>query len=83
MVGGDGEYTASGTYETVTGDELGMTWAWSHEPASVSNINVKLHAEGDGCRMVFKHTGLMHQEDMDRHQEGWGGCLAMLQAVLA
>lgn len=83
MVGEDGEYTASGNYETVTDDELGMTWCWSHEPASVSNINVKFLAEGDGCRMVFKHMNLMDKEDMDRHADGWERCLVKLEAIFA
>jgi uncharacterized protein YndB with AHSA1/START domain len=83
MVGEDGEYTASGTYETVTDDELGMTWAWSHEPASISKITVQFHTDGDGCRMVFKHHGFASKEAADHHLEGWEGCLAKLQAVLA
>lgn len=82
MVGDDGEYTASGTYETVTDDEIGMTWSWSHDPANISNITVQFHPDGDGCRMVFKHHGFTTKEEADHHLEGWEGCLAKLPGVV-
>jgi uncharacterized protein YndB with AHSA1/START domain len=75
--GGGGEYTVIDPP-----DRLAFTWIWDREPHETL-IEIEFE-ESDGVTEVrFTHTGLLDEEALRSHEEGWGKCFDNLELTLA
>ena len=75
--GGGGEYTVIDPP-----DRLAFTWVWDREPHETL-IEIEFE-ETDGVTEVrFTHTGLLDEEALRSHEEGWSKCFANLELTLA
>jgi uncharacterized protein YndB with AHSA1/START domain len=77
--------TCHGTYtEVAPGRRLAFTWTWKGQEADLDTLcTLELARVPGGTRLTFTHSGFPGAEALARHQEGWEGCFAKLDAVLA
>lgn len=76
----DGEtYSPSGVYELVRPhDKLIFSWKWA-DSEIITRVTVELRAiNGSETELTLTHEGFPDAGMRDRHDEGWGGCLARL-----
>lgn len=81
MHGSDGAtHTVTGTFTAVVPHKkLAMTWSWEDtEDGVTSNVTVQFAASGDGTELQILHEGLPDQDSVEKHTQGWEGCLANL-----
>ena len=80
----DGEqHDVSGVYrEVAPGRKLVYTWAWKSTPERESLVTVELRAAGGGTELTLRHEQFADEEARDKHQHGWTGCLARLEAFV-
>ena len=77
------EHNVGGVYREVRPDEkLVFTWAWRSTPERESLVTVHLKADGDHTIMTFTHEQFFDEPARDRHEHGWTGSFAMLEAHL-
>ena len=78
----DGEtFTTSGSYREMVPDQrLVFTWQWEDSDLQTL-VTVELTARDGGTDLSLIHEGFPDQEMQDKHEEGWNGCLAGLDAV--
>jgi len=84
MQNADGEtHSPSGAYEEIIPDEkLVFTWKWQDSDL-VTRVTIILTELGaERTELILRHEGFPAEEIRDRHDEGWTGCLANLEAVL-
>jgi uncharacterized protein YndB with AHSA1/START domain len=79
-------FRLSGVYRQVQPPEkLVYTWRWGdwapHEPDSL--VTVEFHDRGGSTEVVLTHEALPTPQRLERHREGWGGCLDHLARHLA
>jgi uncharacterized protein YndB with AHSA1/START domain len=75
--GGGGEYTVIDPP-----NRLAFTWVWDREPHETL-IEIEFE-ESDGVTEVrFTHSGLLDEEALRSHEEGWGKCFDNLERTLA
>ena len=81
----DGEvHDVSGVYrEIVPNKKLVYTWAWKSTPERQSVVTIELRAAGSGTEFTLRHEQFADEEARDKHQQGWTGCLARLEKIVA
>jgi uncharacterized protein YndB with AHSA1/START domain len=79
MVQQDGHvHATSGQFvEVDEPNRLSFTWLWDGG-ASESLVDIAFTEEGGGTSVVITHTRLSSPEDVERHSQGWIGCLNSL-----
>lgn len=78
----DGVHTVAGRFVEVTQERrIVMSWGWEGSDAPVSQVTVSFAAHGDGTRVDILHEGLVTEESIAAHREGWEGCLDKLPAT--
>lgn len=84
FMGSDGEeHDVRGVYRQVVPDEkLVFTWAWRTTPERESLVTVTLKPDGDGTLLTLMHEKFFDDAARDRHEHGWAGALANLEAHL-
>lgn len=78
----DAEYGGGGRYTVIDPpNRLAFTWVWDREPHETL-IEIEFE-ETDGVTEVrFTHTGLLDEEALRSHEEGWGKCFDNLEQAL-
>ena len=81
----DGEmHNVSGVYrEVVPNSRLVYTWAWKTTPERESLVTIGLRAVDGGTELTLTHEQFFDAEARDRHNQGWQGCLARLEKLVA
>lgn len=79
-------FRLSGVFEVVKPPErLVYTWRWGgwgdEEPDS--RVGVEFHARGEATEVVLTHERLVGPGKVEKHTEGWSGCLDRLDRWLA
>ncbi|MCY4431220.1 MAG: SRPBCC domain-containing protein [Rhodospirillales bacterium] len=85
MRGPDGEqHLTRGVYrEAIPNRRLVHTWQWEGSDVE-SLVTVEFEAESaQTTHLTLTHSRFADAESRDRHEGGWGGCLAKLTARLA
>ena len=85
MRGANGErHVTRGVYrEVVPNRRLVHTWRWEGSDVE-SLVTVELEPAPEGAtRLTLTHARFADAEARDRHEEGWTGCLAKLEALYA
>jgi uncharacterized protein YndB with AHSA1/START domain len=65
----------------VPNHKLVFSWAWRTMPERESQVTITIKPDGDGALLTLFHEQLF-DEERDRHEHGWTGCLAKLEAFL-
>lgn len=78
----DAEYGGGGHYTEVDPPRrLAFTWVWDSEPHETL-IEIDFE-EADGATTVrFTHSGLLDEEMLRSHEDGWSKCFANLERTL-
>lgn len=81
----DGEmHNVGGVYrEVVPNSKLVYTWAWKTTPERESLVTIGLRAVDGGTELTLTHEQFFDAEARDRHNQGWQGCLARLEKLVA
>ena len=85
MRGADGEnHITSGVYrDVVPNRRLVHTWRWEGSDVE-SLVTVEFEPDSAGrTRLTLTHSRFGQAEARDRHERGWTGCLAKLEALFA
>lgn len=85
MRGAEGEkHVTRGVYrEVVPNRRLVHTWQWEDSDVE-SLVTVELEPASAGTtRLTLTHARFAEAEARDRHEQGWAGCLAKLEALYA
>ena len=79
----DAEYGGGGEYTVVDPPtRLAFTWVWDDE-SHESLIEIDFEEVGDETEVRFTHSGLLDEETVRSHEDGWGKCFANLERTLA
>jgi uncharacterized protein YndB with AHSA1/START domain len=78
-------HTLWGTYKEVKPPEkLVFTWRWQREDAPPETlVTVEFHDLGPSTEICITHSNFTNDEDRNKHNEGWTGCLGQLAKYLA
>ncbi len=81
----DGEHhDVGGTYREIQPNrKLVFSWAWKSTPEHESLVTVELRAIDTGTEMTLTHEAFRDEAARDHHAQGWEGCLAKLEGVIA
>lgn len=78
------QHDVSGVYrEVIPNRKLVFTWAWKSTPERESLVTVDIKPDGAGSLMTLTHEQFFDEEARDRHNQGWEGALAKMEAYLA
>ena len=85
MVAPDGkEHDVSGVYlEVIPNRKLVFTWVGKETSERETLVTVTLRPSGSGTELELKHEHFLDTTDRDSHQEGWSGCLTVLEHFLS
>jgi uncharacterized protein YndB with AHSA1/START domain len=85
MVAPDGkEHHVSGVYlEVIPNRKLVFTWVGKETSETETLVTVTLRPSGSGTELELKHEHFSDTKDRDSHQEGWSGCLTVLEHFLS
>ena len=79
-----GTHTVGGRFRAVEPERrLVMSWAWEGDEDGESTVTVTLQPHADGTELRIVHEGLPDEDTAAKHNEGWNGCLAKLDGVVA
>ena len=79
----DAEYGGGGEYTVVDPPtRLAFTWVWDDE-SHESLIEIDFEEVGGETEVRFTHSGLLDEETVRSHEDGWGKCFANLERTLA
>lgn len=69
-------YSPSGSYETVVPNrKLVFSWKWA-DSELVTRVTIELREiDENQTELTLTHEGFPAREILDRHNEGWEGCL--------
>lgn len=81
----DGEYhRVGGVYrECSPPARLVFTWAWESTPERESLVTVEFKDLGKSTEVILTHERFADEEARDKHEQGWNGCIARLERLLA
>ncbi|RMB01795.1 SRPBCC family protein [Eilatimonas milleporae] len=85
MRGQEGTYILVGRFIAVEPDHrLVFSWAWETDgvPGHESEVTLTFDDNGPQTRMTLVHSGLPDTDAVEKHTEGWAGCLDRLTAFL-
>ena len=78
------EHNVSGVYlEVIPNRKLVFTWVGKATSERETLVTVTLRPSGSGTELELKHEHFLDTDDRDSHQEGWSGCLTILEHYLA
>jgi uncharacterized protein YndB with AHSA1/START domain len=79
----DVEYGGRGQYTEIDPPRrLAFTWGWDNDPRETL-IELDL-SESDGSTVVsFTHSGLVNEQMVREHEDGWGTCFENLARTLS
>ena len=79
----DVEYGGRGQYTEIDPPRrLAFTWVWDNDPRETL-IELDL-SESDGSTVVsFTHSGLLNEQMVREHEDGWGTCFENLARTLS
>lgn len=78
----DNSHTVGGRFVEIADEKrIVMSWGWEDSDAPASQVTVSFAAHGDGTRVDILHEGLVTDESVAAHREGWDGCLDKLSAM--
>ena len=78
------EHRVGGVYrEIVPGKKLSFTWAWESTPENESLVTIELRKNGTGTELKLAHTKFATDQAREMHNQGWNGCLAKLERLMA
>ena len=78
------EHRVGGIYrEIVPGKKLSFTWAWESTPENESLVTIELRKNGTGTELTLTHVKFATDQARDMHNQGWSGCLAKLERLMA
>ena len=81
--GGENHVTRGVYREVVPNRRLVHTWGWEGSDVE-SLVTVTFEPEStDTTRLTLTHSRFAEAEARDRHEHGWAGCLAKLEALYA
>ena len=63
--------------------KLAFTWAWEDSPEHETLVSIILRKTSAGTEMKLVHTKFATDQSRDRHNQGWTGCIAKLERLLA
>ena len=79
----DAEYGGGGQYTVIDPpSRLAFTWTWDREPHETL-IEIEFEQTGDVTEVRFTHSGLLDEEALRSHEEGWSNCFDNLERTLA
>lgn len=76
-------YIAVGEYKEIEKNKkIVMTWRWENWPDDQpdSVLSIELASKDGGTELTLKHEQLESDDSVQKHTEGWTGCLARLEA---
>lgn len=81
----DGEHpTTSGVFqEVVAHTRIAFTWQWEGSDVETLVTVVLRALDGDRTELTLTHERFRDDEMRDKHNQGWTGCLAKLEARFA
>jgi len=78
------QHDVSGVYrEVIRNQKLVFTWAWKSTPERESLVTVEIKPDGMGSIMTLTHEQFFDGEARDRHNKGWEGAMAKMEAYFA
>ena len=78
------QHDVSGVYrEVIPNRKLVFTWAWKSTPERESLVTVDIKPDGAGSLMTLTHEQFFDEEARNRHNQGWEGAIAKMEAYLA
>jgi uncharacterized protein YndB with AHSA1/START domain len=81
-----GEMTAKGVITALRRPEhLAYTWLWEEDDAAdehATSVRIDFIDRGNQTELIFVHDGFVSAESRDRHELGWSGAFAKIEAVL-
>ena len=78
------EHRVGGVYrEIVPGKKLSFTWASESSPEIETLVTVELRQNGAGTELTLTHVKFATDQARDMHNQGWTGCLAKLERLMA
>ena len=83
--GDDGILIVIGEYKQINPPErLVFTWRWetpeADEPETL--VTVEFNERSNGTEVVITHELFADRESLDKHREGWAGCLNQLGRLI-
>lgn len=83
MVADGDEHNVGGVYREIAANEkIVFTWAWRSTPERESLVTVTVKPDGTGSLMTLHHEQFFDEAARDRHNQGWTGTIARLEAYL-
>ena len=86
MSEGDGDcafHTTGGVYrEVIPNQRLVFTWQWEGSDLETLVTLEFKSLSANETELTLIHEGFDSEETRDKHRQGWGGCLAKLEAFL-
>lgn len=81
----DGEYhRVGGVYREYSPPaRLVFTWVWESTPERESLVTVEFKDLGKSTEVILTHERFADEEARDKHEQGWNGCIARLERLLA
>jgi uncharacterized protein YndB with AHSA1/START domain len=74
-------FITSGTYkEIVANEKLVFSWGWEGDDRYESVVTILLNDSEGGTELTLIHERLRNTESVEKHTQGWTGCLANLAA---
>ena len=78
------EHKVGGVYRTFDPPrKLAFTWAWEGSSDPETLVTIELREIEGGTELTLTHTKFGTESARDHHNQGWAGCLAKLERLLA
>ncbi len=75
-------HIVGGKYQKVIANQaLEFTWQWEGNPIATKVALVFKALSDNTAQLQLTHTEFANQEDCDKHEMGWNGCLVKLEKV--
>jgi len=78
------ERAVGGVYREIVPDHrLVFTWSWEGASDAETLVSVELRQEDGGTALTLTHQRFADTHARDMHRQGWSGCLAGLERLMA
>jgi uncharacterized protein YndB with AHSA1/START domain len=83
MVSDEGDHVAVGEFLEITPNQhLKYTWAWESQTVTGTHVTVEFRAKGKSSELTLVHEDFPNSDAMEKHTQGWNGCLEGLTQYL-
>jgi len=83
MVSDDGDHIATGEYlEIAPNRRLKYSWGWESQTVTGTCVTVEFQSKGQGSQITLVHEDFPEREAMEKHTQGWNGCIDGLTQYL-